>query len=64
MEKRKKGFNMDRIMEVAMYTIIMPPIVCVYLAIIVLDFKLGFKLFFKIINKCWKEKRICNVWTL
>lgn len=47
MEKRKKGFNMDRIMEVAIYTIIMPPIICVYLAILVVSFKLGFKLFLK-----------------
>ena len=54
MEKRKKGFNMDRTMEFVMYTIIMPPIICVYFAIIVLDFKLGFKLFFKIINK-WRK---------
>lgn len=54
MEKRKKGFNMDRIMEVAIYTIIMPPIICVYLAILVVSFKLGFKLFFKIINK-WRK---------
>lgn len=47
MEKRKKGFNMDRIMEFVMYTIIMPPIICVYLAILVVSFKLGFKLFLK-----------------
>lgn len=54
MEKKKKGFNMDKIIEVAMYTIIIIPIVCAYLALIVLAFKLGFKLFFKIINK-WRK---------
>lgn len=54
MEKRKKGYNMDKIIELAIYTIIIPPIVCVYLAIIVLSFKLGLKWFFKIINK-WRK---------
>lgn len=54
MGKRKKGFNMDRIIELIIYTIIIPPIVCVYLAIIVLSFKFGLKLFFKIINK-WRK---------
>ena len=54
MEKRKRGFNMDRIMEFVMYTIIMPPIICVYLAIFVVSFKFGLNLFFKIINK-WRK---------
>lgn len=54
MEKRKKGFNMDRIIELIICTIIIPPIVCVYLAIIVLSFKFGLKLFFKIIDK-WRK---------
>ena len=54
MGKRKKGFNMDKIIELAIYTIIIPPIVSVQLALIVLSFKLGFKLFFKIINK-WRK---------
>lgn len=54
MEKRKRGFNMDRIMEFVMYTIIMPPIICVYLEILVVSFKFGLKLFFKIINK-WRK---------
>ena len=49
MERRKKEFNMDRIMEVAMYTIIMPSIVCVYIAIIVLAFKLGLNYFLKLL---------------
>lgn len=54
MGRRKKGFNMDRIMEFVMYTIIMPPIICVYLAILVVSFKFGLNLFFKIINK-WRK---------
>jgi hypothetical protein len=54
MGKRKKGFNMDKIMEFVMYTIIMPPIICVYLAILVVSFKFGLNLFFKIINK-WRK---------
>lgn len=54
MGKRKKGFNMDRIMEFVMYTIIMPPIICAYLAMLVVSFKFGLKLFFKIINK-WRK---------
>lgn len=54
MGKRKKGFNMDRIMEFVMYTIIMPPIICAYFAILVVSFKFGLKLFFKIINK-WRK---------
>lgn len=54
MGKRKKGFNMDRIMEFVMCTIIMPPIICAYLAILVVSFKFGLKLFFKIINK-WRK---------
>lgn len=54
MEKKKKGYNMDKIIEFIICTIITPPIVCVYLATIVLSFKLGFNLFFKIINK-WRK---------
>lgn len=54
MEKRKKGFNMDRIIELLIYIIIIPPIICAYFAIIVLFFKFGLKLFFKIINK-WRK---------
>lgn len=54
MEKRKKEYNMDRIIELMIYTIIIPPIVCAYFAIIVLSFKFGLKLFFKIINK-WRK---------
>lgn len=54
MEKRKKGFNMDRIIELAIYIIIIPPIICVYFALIVLSFKFGLKLFFKIIDK-WRK---------
>lgn len=54
MGKRKKGFNMDRIIELAIYIIIIPPIICVYFALIVLSFKFGLKLFFKIIDK-WRK---------
>ena len=54
MGKRKREFNMDRIMELAMYIIIIPPIICAYLAILVVSFKFGLKLFFKIINK-WRK---------
>lgn len=54
MERRERGFNLDRIMEFVMCTIIMPPIVCVCFAIIVVSFKFGLKLFFKIINK-WRK---------
>lgn len=41
---------MDRIMEFVMYTIIMPPIICVYLAILVVSFNLDSNYFLKLLT--------------
>jgi hypothetical protein len=41
---------MDRIIMLLIVTIIAPPLVYAYIAVLVLSFKFGLKLFFKIIN--------------